>query len=77
VRPWVKERAIALLVAALWGSQCLAQPPKKPGESWADGFSNGYTTFFLSPAHGRGFHWGVGPVLYYPSATSSALGVNK
>jgi hypothetical protein len=54
-----------------------AQPPKKLGQTWADGLSNGYTTFFLSPAHGHGFYWGVGPVLYYPSATSSALGVNK
>jgi hypothetical protein len=54
-----------------------AQPPKKIGQSWADGLSNGYTTFFLSPAHGRGFYWGMGPVLYYPTATSSALGVNK
>jgi hypothetical protein len=54
-----------------------AQPPKKLGESWADGFSNGYTTFFLSPASGHGFYWGAGPVLYYPSATNSALGVNK
>jgi hypothetical protein len=54
-----------------------AQPPKKLGESWADGLSNGYTTFFVSPEHRHGFYWGVGPVLYYPTATSSALGVNK
>jgi len=27
--------------------------------------------------HGEGFYWGVGPVLYYPSATNAALGVNK
>jgi hypothetical protein len=53
------------------------QPPKNVGDHWVDGLSNGYTTFFLSPAHGHGFYWGVGPVLYYPSATNSALGVNK
>ena len=53
------------------------QPPKKLNESWADGLSNGYTTFFLSPEHGRGLYWGVGPVLYYPTATNPALGVNK
>jgi hypothetical protein len=53
------------------------QPPKDIGGRWIDGFSNGYTTFFLSPEHGRNFYWGVGPVLYYPSATNSALGVNK
>jgi hypothetical protein len=53
------------------------QPPKKLGESWASGLGNGYTTFFLSPARGEGFYWGAGPVLYYPSATNTALGVNK
>ena len=52
-------------------------PPKKLGEHWAFGLSNGYTTFFLSPEHGQGFYWGAGPVLYYPTATNPALGVNK
>lgn len=52
-------------------------PPKNLGDHWAHGLSNGYTTFFLSPEYGEGFYWGVGPVLYYPSATNSALGVNK
>jgi hypothetical protein len=51
-----------------------AVPSKKLGESWAFGLSNGYTTFFLSPEHGEGFYWGVGPVLYYPSPWNSALG---
>jgi hypothetical protein len=32
---------------------------------------------FLSPERGRGFYWGIGPVVYFPTATSSALGVNK
>ena len=54
-----------------------SQPPKKLGESWEAGLGNGYTTFFLSPARGEGFYWGAGPVLYYPSATHTALGVNK
>jgi hypothetical protein len=47
------------------------------GEHWDFGLSNGYTTFFLSPSRGDRFYWGAGPVLYYPSATSPALGVNK
>jgi hypothetical protein len=55
----------------------IVQPPKKLGGSWASGLANGYTTFFLSPEHGEGFSWGVGPVLYYPSATNSVVGVNK
>jgi hypothetical protein len=53
-----------------------ALPPKKLGENWTTGLSNGYTTFFLSPEHGNGFYWGVGPLLYYPSSTA-ALGVDK
>ena len=28
-------------------------PPKNTGDHWVDGLSNGYTTFFLSPEHGR------------------------
>jgi hypothetical protein len=55
----------------------ISQPPKKLGEHWDFGLSNGYTTFFLSPSRGEGFYWGAGPVLYYPSATNPALGVNK
>jgi hypothetical protein len=54
-----------------------SQPPKKFGEHWESGLGNGYTTFFLSPARGNGFYWGAGPVLYYPTATNKALGVNK
>ena len=53
------------------------QPPKKLGEHWEAGLSNGYTTFFLSSDHGQGIYWGVGPALYYPTATNPALGVNK
>ena len=55
----------------------IIEPPKKLGEHWASGLGNGYTTFFLSPEHGEGFYWGAGPVLYYPSATNSALGVHR
>jgi len=53
-----------------------AEPPKKLGDHWANGLSNGYTTFFLSPEHGEGFYWGVGPILYYP-ATNTTVGVDK
>ena len=52
------------------------EPPKKLGDHWAAGLSNGYTTFFLSPEHGQGFYWGVGPVLYYPSSNPT-VGVKK
>ena len=53
-----------------------ALPPKKSGDHWVDGLTNGYTTFFLSPEHGQGFYWGAGPVLYYP-AMNEALGTTK
>ena len=55
----------------------IVQPPKNLGGHWAGGLSNGYTTFFLSPRYGGGLYWGVGPLLYYPSATNSTVGVNK
>lgn len=55
----------------------IVQPPKKGGEHWATGIGNGYTTFFLSPEWGSGFYWGVGPLLYYPSATNSTVGVHR
>ncbi len=55
----------------------ISQPPKKPGESWNSGFGNAYTTLFLSPEHGEGFYWGAGPVIYFPTATNKAVGVNK
>jgi hypothetical protein len=55
----------------------VADPPKKLHRPWEQGLANGYTTFFLSPRHGSGFYWGVGPVVYYPTATNSATGVNK
>lgn len=51
-------------------------PPKKAGDPWADGLSDGYTTFFLSPEYGRGFYWGAGPVLSYP-ASNTLLGATK
>jgi hypothetical protein len=55
----------------------IVQPPQKHGDNWTTGLGNGYTTFFLSPEHGEGFYWGAGPLLYYPSATDSALGVHR
>jgi hypothetical protein len=54
-----------------------ALPPKKFGQSWDSGFTNGNTTFFLSPRQGSGIFWGAGPVLYYPSAESADLGVHR
>jgi len=54
----------------------ISQPPKKKNEGWTTGLGNAETTFFLSPEHGHGFYWGVGPVLSFPTATNSALGTH-
>ena len=48
----------------------VVQPPKNHGEKWTTGLGNGYTTFFVSPEHGKGFYWGAGPLLYYPASSS-------
>ena len=53
------------------------EPPKKTGQGWQNGLGNAYTTLFLSPEYGREFFWGIGPVVYFPTATGSNLGVNK
>jgi hypothetical protein len=53
------------------------QPPKKAGQRWNDGLSNSYTTLFLSPERGEQIFWGIGPVIYLPTVTNSAVGVNR
>jgi hypothetical protein len=55
----------------------IEEPPKKAHETWSSGLGNGYTTLFLSPEYGSHFFWGVGPVIYAPTATNSTVGVNK
>jgi len=52
------------------------QPPKKKNEGWTTGLGNAETTFFLSPEYGRGFYWGLGPIVSFPTATNSALGTH-
>jgi len=54
----------------------ISLPPKKKNEGWTTGLGNAETTFFLSPERGRGFYWGVGPIVSFPTATNSALGTH-
>jgi hypothetical protein len=75
VLPFILNEDWALITRTKFPA--ISQPPKKLREDWESGLGNGYTTFFLSPEHGTSFFWGAGPVLYYPSATNKALGVNK
>jgi hypothetical protein len=55
----------------------LSQAPRKPGNSWEDGFNNLQTTLFLSPAWGDKLFWGAGPVISLPTATNAAIGQNR
>jgi hypothetical protein len=55
----------------------VSEAPKKRGDHWENGLDNTQTTLFLSPARGNGFFWGVGPVVFLPTATNSVTGVNK
>jgi hypothetical protein len=55
----------------------VSQAPKAEGTSWANGLNNAQTTLFLSPASGSGFYWGAGPVISFPTATTSATGNNQ
>jgi hypothetical protein len=75
VLPFILNEDWALITRTKFPA--ISQPPKKLRGDWESGLGNGYTTFFLSPEHGTSFFWGAGPVLYYPSATNKALGVNK
>jgi hypothetical protein len=53
------------------------QAPKSQGASWEEGLNNAQTTLFLSPSKGSGLYWGMGPVISFPTATSSATGSNR
>jgi hypothetical protein len=55
----------------------VSQAPKAQGNSWEDGLNDAQTTLFLSPAHGNGFYWGVGPAISLPTATNPATGSNR
>ena len=65
-----------LLIARSKGA-FVSQAPKAQGSSWENGLNNAQTTLFLSPAHGTGFFWGVGPVISFPTATNKATGTNQ
>ena len=55
----------------------VSQAPKSRGVSWENGLNNAETTLFLSPARGNGFYWGAGPVISFPTATTTATGTNR
>lgn len=60
-----------------WVSPVIYQPRLSPNDGAQFGLGNFQPSFFLSPAKVDKFVWGVGPVLWLPTATASTLGVNK
>jgi hypothetical protein len=53
------------------------EPLKKFGDHWATGLFRWIDDILSVAGARRGFVLGVGPVLYYPSATNSTVGVNN
>jgi hypothetical protein len=52
-------------------------PELAPGVGPESGLGDIQLSLFLSPAKAKGFIWGVGPVLQFPSATDDLLGTGK
>jgi len=57
--------------------QIEAAPAPKPGESGAFGLGDLEYQLYVSPPSTRDFIWGVGPDLWFPTATATALGSGK
>lgn len=61
-----------------WVTPVVWQPQLTPGGSQEFGLGNATPSFFLSPnSKSTKFIWGVGPILWLPTATDSTLGNNK
>jgi hypothetical protein len=60
-----------------WITPLVYQPQLTPLGQREFGLGNLTPSFFLSPGHPGKFIWGVGPVLYLPTATDTTLGINK
>jgi hypothetical protein len=60
-----------------WITPLIWQPRMSPTEGGEFGLGNIQPSFFLSPSEPGKIIWGVGPVLWLPTATDKVLGVNK
>jgi hypothetical protein len=58
-------------------AQVLAQPDPKPGEEGAFGLGDLEYQLYFSPPSSETLIWGVGPDLWFPTATATALGTGK
>jgi hypothetical protein len=57
--------------------EILAQPEPKPGEAGAFGLGDLEYQLYVSPPSTKDFIWGLGPDLWFPTATATALGTGK
>lgn len=53
------------------------EPASEPGESYTFGVGDIEQTLFVSPPSSKAFIWGAGPVIQFPSASSTRLGTGK
>lgn len=60
-----------------WVTPIISQPQLTPTGEREFGLGNIQPSFFLSPAKPGEIIWGVGPVLWLPTASDKTLGVNK
>ena len=60
-----------------WVTPVISQPQLTPLGEREFGLGNIQPSFFLSPSKSGEIIWGVGPVLWLPTATDKTLGVNK
>lgn len=60
-----------------WITPLIWQPRLSPTQGGEFGLGNIQPSFFLSPSEPGKIIWGVGPVLWLPTATDKVLGVNK
>ena len=57
--------------------QILAQPDPNPGQDGAFGLGDLEYQLYVSPPSTKGLIWGLGPDLWFPTATATALGTGK
>jgi hypothetical protein len=55
----------------------ISSPTPASGETGTNGIGDALFTAFLSPAHSRGWIWGVGPAIQAPTHSDPSLGNNN
>lgn len=60
-----------------WVTPIVYRPRISPNESSLAGIGNFQPEIYLSPAHPGKVIWGLGPKLWFPTASDDSIGVNK